>query len=84
MLIVLDHTSWGDNGVLLVYKDRDIASGLKIDGEVLDIEDVAPARVYHLSLKGAMQAVVSQDKERSKRHREYNDLNNELYGSDSD
>ena len=84
MLIVLDHTSWGDNGVLLVYKDRGIASGLKIDGEVLDIEDVAPARVYRLSLKGAMQAVVSQDKERSKRRREYNDLNNELYGSDSD
>ncbi|KAK3168233.1 hypothetical protein OEA41_004679 [Lepraria neglecta] len=84
MLIVLDHTSWGGNGVLLVYKDRGIASGLKIDGEVLDIEDVAPARVYRLSLKGAMQAVVSQDKERSKRRREYNDLNNELYGSDSD
>ena len=51
---------------------------------MLDIEDVAPARVYRLSLKGAMQAVVSQDKERSKRRREYNDLNNELSGSDSD
>ena len=51
-----------------------------------DLEEagLAPACIYRLPLKRAMQAVVSQNEDRRKRRREWSHLTEEYYGSDDE
>ena len=84
VFIILDKKNWQEDGVLLVFRDRESTTGFHVEGTEMEMEDVAPACVYRTSLKLAMKAVISRDEERRKRRKEWNDLNEEFYGSDDD
>ncbi|KAK3168232.1 hypothetical protein OEA41_004678 [Lepraria neglecta] len=84
VFIILDKTNWREDGVLLVFRDRESTTGFHVEGTEMEMEDVAPACVYRTSLKLAMKAVISRDEERRKRRKEWYDLNEEFYGSDDD
>lgn len=83
---------WQEHGVLLVCNTESTASKLGIeDGkdditsyEVTDGSDLGEARVLHCPLKRAMKAVVSRDKERARKRTEYNEMFDEIYGSEDE
>jgi hypothetical protein len=84
VFIVLDKTNWREDGVLLVFKNRDDIGEFHIEGTETEMDDVAPAVLYRTSFKFAMKAVVSYDAERSKKNKEWHDDFEVYYGSDDE
>lgn len=91
VLIVLNK-GWQEHGVLLVCNTESTARELDVEGskdgitsyEVTDGSDLGEARVFHCPLKRAMKIVVSRDKERARKRTEYNEMFDEIYGSEDE
>lgn len=88
VFIVLD-IQWQQQGVLLVWRSKDVASRHKCEegGEILkydssDGDDLGQACVYRCPLRRAMQLVLSTDPERSSQRGEYSEYLRETLGED--
>lgn len=84
--IVID-AGWQEQGVLLVWKNEDIAKRYNCceDGEVRahkgdDADGLDNTCVFRCPLKRAMQMVVSQDPVRAQKRAEYNEMLEETLG----
>ena len=92
VFIFMDNGSWREQGVLFVCMDEHtaLAYGVTeaVEGglsrEKLDVGAPSPACVFRLTLKQAMQAVVSKDEDRRRKRKEYNALFEENLGSEDE
>ena len=81
---------WKERGVLLVCNTASTARELSIeegrDGisvyEAHDGSNLGDACVFRCTLRRAMKIVVSQDADRARKQREYNESYDEVYGSE--
>lgn len=88
VFLMLD-VGWQDRGVLLVWRSKEDALRHHCGegGEIMELDhnngvDPDQACVFRCSLKRAMQLIVSTDRERAKRRREYNEYLEETLGED--
>ena len=86
VFVVIDG-GWQEHGVLLVWKNEDVAKHYNCSegGEVHaydsgDADGLGDARVFRCPLKRAMQIVVSQDPARAQKRAEYNEMLEETLG----
>ena len=91
-VFVVANADWEEHGVLLVCDSEKCVEELEVreSGEdvtsykVDDGSDLGDARIFRCPLKRAMKIVVSQDAERAKKRKEYNEMFDRVYGSDDE
>ena len=83
VFILADQKAWSERGVLLVCKNEETATrhGVNETDEGVSREKSC---VFRMTLKRAMQAVVSRDGDRRRRRKEYNEAFEEYYGSEDE
>ena len=90
-VLVISNANWEEHGVLLVCGSEKWVAELKVreSGDVAsykvdDGSKLGEARIFRCPLKYAMKIIVSQDAERAKRRKEYNEMFDQTYGSEDE